>query len=503
MPQPPLKIVGDQEPATVEPAAPRSFDEFFAVESETLYRRMWLVTRDRHEAEEVVQDAFLRLFERWDRVSTVPDPTGYLYRTAFNAWKRRVRRAVLLRSRLTAEPDAFDHYEAVDARIVLDQALDQLTPRQRAAIVLTELLGYSSEEAGATLGVRPVTARVLASQARAGMRTWLEAESQRVDLPADTARRVLERGRRRARNRRAAAFGIGALLFVVVVAVIRAAAPSREPQPAVPTPAPTSPGSVAGSYSVRLPDTDDEVQRFGLEGRYSMELTRSGDLLLGGPREFDLSGDPITFDVERGRFTTDLMVGERCDTSGRYRVTLTEGILTLTPQDESCDPRRVLLASAPWTAARSAPPADPLEGDWIATFTCDQMLRAVHRAPVGGQMEAYWRRSVAVQRRSDDFDDPCGRSDTPVGYKFRFDHGRLLIFDRDLQGDLPEGFDGRYEIDGDAITISDGEYDNILGRYRVAFRIEGDQVMFDLLGRGGRDPFFVGAWESAPFVRDS
>jgi RNA polymerase sigma-70 factor (ECF subfamily) len=70
---------------------PLSFDAFFAAESQTLFRRMWLVTRDRHEAEEIVQDAFLRLFERWDRATSWEDPTSYLYRTAFKrslTWRR-------------------------------------------------------------------------------------------------------------------------------------------------------------------------------------------------------------------------------------------------------------------------------------------------------------------------------------------------------------------------------------------------------------------------------
>jgi DNA-directed RNA polymerase specialized sigma24 family protein len=42
------------------------------------------MTRNGHEAEEVMQDPFLRLWERWSRVRDEPDPVGYLYRTAMN-----------------------------------------------------------------------------------------------------------------------------------------------------------------------------------------------------------------------------------------------------------------------------------------------------------------------------------------------------------------------------------------------------------------------------------
>jgi DNA-directed RNA polymerase specialized sigma24 family protein len=91
-----LRIVRDRQDSTPELSEPLSFDAFFAAESQTLFRRMWLVTLDRHDAEEIVQDAFLLLYERWDRATSWEDPTAYLYRTAFNAWKNRSRRAARL-----------------------------------------------------------------------------------------------------------------------------------------------------------------------------------------------------------------------------------------------------------------------------------------------------------------------------------------------------------------------------------------------------------------------
>jgi RNA polymerase sigma factor (sigma-70 family) len=147
-----------------------SFDDFFETEAPALFRRMCLVTGSRHEAEDVMQEAFMKLFERWDRVSGLQDPQGYLYRTAFNVFRRRARRAALaVKRQLRLAPPA-DSFENVEDRQVVSQGLAKLTPRQRAAIVLTELLGYGSEEAGALLGVRAVTVRALASQGRASMR---------------------------------------------------------------------------------------------------------------------------------------------------------------------------------------------------------------------------------------------------------------------------------------------------------------------------------------------
>jgi len=54
------------------------------------------------------------------------------------------------------------------------RALKTLSARQRAAIVLTELLDFDSAEAAAMLGVRPSTVRNLAAQARKALERILE-----------------------------------------------------------------------------------------------------------------------------------------------------------------------------------------------------------------------------------------------------------------------------------------------------------------------------------------
>jgi RNA polymerase sigma-70 factor (ECF subfamily) len=53
------------------------------------------VTRNRFEAEELTQEAFVRLLERWDRVSVMDDPRAYLFRTAMNAFRTSYGRALL------------------------------------------------------------------------------------------------------------------------------------------------------------------------------------------------------------------------------------------------------------------------------------------------------------------------------------------------------------------------------------------------------------------------
>jgi DNA-directed RNA polymerase specialized sigma24 family protein len=78
-------------------AAREDFAEFFARNREGLCGALWLVSRDRHEAEEVGQDALAKVWERCSSVQTMENPDGYLYRTAMNLLRNRRRRA----SRLT------------------------------------------------------------------------------------------------------------------------------------------------------------------------------------------------------------------------------------------------------------------------------------------------------------------------------------------------------------------------------------------------------------------
>jgi RNA polymerase sigma-70 factor (ECF subfamily) len=73
-------------------------------------------------------------------------------------------------------PGEHDPFERVIDRDEAVRSLAALTPRQRAAVVVTELLGYSSEEAGTILGIRPGTVRTLTAQARAALQEWKERE---------------------------------------------------------------------------------------------------------------------------------------------------------------------------------------------------------------------------------------------------------------------------------------------------------------------------------------
>ena len=153
-----------------------TFEVFFHDQGGSLFRRLCLITGNQAEAEEIMQDAFLKLWERWERVGSMSDPTAYLYRTALNLFRSRYRRTALALRRSVGLASNIDEFERSDTKSAVMQALASLAPRQRAALVLTDLLGYSSEDAGELLGVQPGTVRTLASQGRIALRRVVEEQ---------------------------------------------------------------------------------------------------------------------------------------------------------------------------------------------------------------------------------------------------------------------------------------------------------------------------------------
>ena len=147
-----------------------SFEEFFRDHRRQLFGALCVVTGDRGEAEEITQDAFLRVWERWGRVSAMDDPEGFLFRIAMNLFRNRLRRAKVAAGRALALRPRTDELAAVDDRDEMLRLLRPLAPRQRAALVLTGYLGYPSEEAARLLGIRGATVRALETQGRRAIR---------------------------------------------------------------------------------------------------------------------------------------------------------------------------------------------------------------------------------------------------------------------------------------------------------------------------------------------
>jgi RNA polymerase sigma-70 factor (ECF subfamily) len=147
-----------------------SFEELFLDHHDRLYRALYFITGSRSDAEELMQDAFLKLWERWDSIGAIDDPVAWLFRVSLNGFRMRTRHARVVARRLAPMTTPRDPFDDVHVREEVRGMLRSLPERQRAAMVLTEIFDYSSEQAGRILGIRPATVRVLASQARAALR---------------------------------------------------------------------------------------------------------------------------------------------------------------------------------------------------------------------------------------------------------------------------------------------------------------------------------------------
>jgi RNA polymerase sigma-70 factor (ECF subfamily) len=154
-----------------------SFELFFEETYQRLFGGLCLVTGSRHEAEEIMQDAYLKLWERWERVSVLEDPAGFLFRTAMNLFRSRYRRTVLAVRRQVSLAPTIDDLALVEDRDEVVRILRPLSPAERASIVLTTMFGYTAEEASQLLGVKPATVRAHATRARARARATVEERS--------------------------------------------------------------------------------------------------------------------------------------------------------------------------------------------------------------------------------------------------------------------------------------------------------------------------------------
>ena len=148
------------------------FEDFFEREYPKLLRVLWLASGDRTEAEDLAQEAMARTFERWSSVKGKASPAGYVYKTAFNLNRSRLRRLRVRARRLVLESDQ-DEIAAAETRSDVREALRSLPTGQRDALILVGWLGLDSNEAGEILGIEAESVRSRVHRARSALRGLL------------------------------------------------------------------------------------------------------------------------------------------------------------------------------------------------------------------------------------------------------------------------------------------------------------------------------------------
>jgi RNA polymerase sigma-70 factor, ECF subfamily len=147
-----------------------TFEAFFRHSYVRLCRALLLLTSDPGEAEDLAQEALARVYERWDRVRRMESPDGYLYRTAMNLNRKRLRRLAIRTRRAADQPLPPDDLASAEERVDLLRIIASLPRGQREALVLVEWMGFEAEEAASILRITPTTVRTRVHRARAALR---------------------------------------------------------------------------------------------------------------------------------------------------------------------------------------------------------------------------------------------------------------------------------------------------------------------------------------------
>ncbi|SNT31830.1 RNA polymerase sigma-70 factor, sigma-E family [Asanoa hainanensis] len=154
-------------------AAEDSFRDYVAARLVGLSRAAYLLTGDRHLAEDLVQQALVQVASRWEKISAGGDPDPYVRRVLYHQhvswwrWRRLVDRP----HADLPETAVADRGRDVDTELTVRQALRRLTPKQRAVLVLRYFEDLTEAQTAEVLGCSVGTVKSNTRDALARLRT--------------------------------------------------------------------------------------------------------------------------------------------------------------------------------------------------------------------------------------------------------------------------------------------------------------------------------------------
>lgn len=158
-----------------------------------LVGQLYGVCGDLAEAEDVVQEAFVRAVQHGSRFARMDNPEGWLRTVAVNVARTRHRRRqvgdLLLRRSAVSPASTGEHADDTDGRDRLVAALRRLPAAQREAIALHYLADLPLHEVAATVGSPVGTVKARLSRGRTALAVLLAD-----DDPAPVRRKVARRG---------------------------------------------------------------------------------------------------------------------------------------------------------------------------------------------------------------------------------------------------------------------------------------------------------------------
>lgn len=143
-----------------------AFEEFYRARYLAMVRLACGLVDILEAAEEITQDAFAKVFERWDRLD---NPAGYLRTAVVNGARGELRKREVRRRIRPGRPQPVP----VQQDYLLD-ALERLPARRRTALVLRYYGDLSEREIAETMGIRPGTVKSLLSGGLAQLREVID-----------------------------------------------------------------------------------------------------------------------------------------------------------------------------------------------------------------------------------------------------------------------------------------------------------------------------------------
>ncbi|MFE7753451.1 SigE family RNA polymerase sigma factor [Streptomyces sp. NPDC057418] len=155
----------------MKPDHDAEFTEFVAARWSRLVRFAYLLTGDFHDAEDLVQTTLVRVRTRWPHI---PAAEAHLYvrRALVNNHRSRLRRRRVAQwlTPLVPHQAVNGPAERVEARLALTEALDTLSTRQRAAVILRFWEDMTEQQTARVLECSPSTVKVHTRRALAVLR---------------------------------------------------------------------------------------------------------------------------------------------------------------------------------------------------------------------------------------------------------------------------------------------------------------------------------------------
>lgn len=169
------------EPRGDEGDAPRvaaDFDAVFRDHYEPMVRSLAVATGDREAAADAVQDAFIRAFSRWRRISRYDNPAGWVRHVALNRLRdhfRRVERGRRAVDRLGHQEQTVIDPPALPTDTAILDAVAALPQQQRVAVALFYVEQLSVQEVAESMRLSAGAVKYHLHAARRTLRYTVEA----------------------------------------------------------------------------------------------------------------------------------------------------------------------------------------------------------------------------------------------------------------------------------------------------------------------------------------